>query len=469
MDPERTKRRQSIKIIVSEALMVLTVAVTVVILAFLVSGYWINSNFEVERQGLLQVSSMPTGADVYIDGDSSWLQRTNTSKVLTSGEHTVKLTKEGYDSWSKTITISEGLLYRLHYPRLFLQQGATESVLSVDKAIYGTVSPDRNKLLLATPSSSWQLVGLDSEEVKPSSIAVSSLLATGDSGESITLSPDAIVSAHWDRDSSHVLVELHIQDTTEWLLLDVNSPDKSINLGKEFGSNFVNVQILDDSANTLLALTSGNLRKIDVSGRVISAPIAENVADYDHYNSSEVVFSAKSTTSSDTLEYYVGYAKLSDGKVSRVLSTASPAKVAISRFYDDKYIIIVQGSHVALYSKDDFALLSEYELSFTPATVEVGHSGEFITMSLGDHIATLDMEIQGIREWTTGSSTFGWLDSDMVYAVVDGELVVYDFDGLNRRVLAQDVSAQFPATVSANDRWLYYVHGDTLMRKVISD
>ena len=118
MNPEAKRRRQSLKVVISEAIMVLAVAITVIILGFLVSGYWINSDLKVERQGMLQISSNPTGANVVIDNESSWLQRTNTSKVLAAGEHTITLTKEGYDSWSKTINISEGLLYRLHYPRL---------------------------------------------------------------------------------------------------------------------------------------------------------------------------------------------------------------------------------------------------------------------------------------------------------------------------------------------------------------
>ena len=65
MDPDRLKRRQSLRIIISETIMVLSVVLMVVILAFLVSGYWINSDFKVERQGLLQVSSTPN-AKVYI-------------------------------------------------------------------------------------------------------------------------------------------------------------------------------------------------------------------------------------------------------------------------------------------------------------------------------------------------------------------------------------------------------------------
>ena len=57
MDIEKQKKRQSFKIIISEIIMVLAVIATVTVLAFIVSGYWINSDFEVERQGMVQVSS----------------------------------------------------------------------------------------------------------------------------------------------------------------------------------------------------------------------------------------------------------------------------------------------------------------------------------------------------------------------------------------------------------------------------
>ena len=97
MNQEERLRRQNLRVIVSEALMVVTVAVTVLILAFVVSGYWVNPDGKIERNGMLQISSVPTGADVAIDGETSWLQRTNTNKILTSGKHEINLTKEGYD------------------------------------------------------------------------------------------------------------------------------------------------------------------------------------------------------------------------------------------------------------------------------------------------------------------------------------------------------------------------------------
>jgi len=172
MNSEKRKKRQSIKIIASEAIMVLAVIAIVSVLALIVSGYWLNSDFKVERQGLLQVSSMPTGADVNIDGESSWLQRTNTSKVLPSGEHQIVLSKEGYDSWSKTISITEGLLYRIHYPRLFLQERDSEKVLETTDTTFATISPNHNTMLLANNTTNWRIVDLSQETLKPKVIDI---------------------------------------------------------------------------------------------------------------------------------------------------------------------------------------------------------------------------------------------------------------------------------------------------------
>ena len=173
MDLEQNKRR--LKVIVSEAIMVVAVILMVIILAFIVSGYWVNSDFRIERQGLLQISSIPTGADVEIDGASSWLQRTNTSKVLSSGEHKVVLTKEGYDSWSKTIKITEGLLYRLGYPRLFLnpELRQTEEIFEIPNITAVSVSQNRETMLIMNNTADWTLVNLASDLVEQKKIDVS--------------------------------------------------------------------------------------------------------------------------------------------------------------------------------------------------------------------------------------------------------------------------------------------------------
>lgn len=465
MDSEKIQKRQSLKVIVSEIIMVITVIVTVAILALVVSGYWVNSDFKVERNGMLQIASTPTGADVTIDGEtSSWLQRTNTSRVLASGEHEIILSKEGYDAWSRTINISEGLLYRVHYPRLFLQNRQPESVLDTTATTFATISPDGSKLLLAGDTTEWSLINLSHDTITPQKLNIAAYFSNVSlaDGAATGLFTGQIISADWDHDSSHILFQIRFADATEWVLLDVNNLKNSLNLTKEFGTSFDTVKILDNSSSNLLAIQDHNLHKIDVPGKLISAVLAENVLNFDHYEN-EIVY-----VTTDSEKYAVNIAKIGDEKITQLEVLNSPAKVTISKFYDNMYLTVLQNDQVSLYLKDDFSKVSDFNLSFSPSLMKVGHQGEFITMYEGTQIATLDMEARAVREWSVDGGSFGWLDNDMIYSVASGQLVVYDFDGLNRRVLAQNASGHFPTTVTDN-KWLYYFSDGSLIREKITD
>lgn len=469
MDFERNQRRQSIRIIVSEAIMVLAVVIMVALLAFAASGYWFNADFGIERQGMLQISSIPTGANVEIDGSSSWLQKTNTSKVLSVGEHMIVLTKEGYDTWSKEITISEGLLYRIHYPRLFLKERFVEKLFSIEDITSATISSNHETLMLMNNTTEWKYFNLSDENLVAKKVDVSNIFPSDKSNtdEDPETFGGEITRVKWGADGKHLLIEARFDEKKEWALLDLDDAKNSINLTKEFNVDFSAVEILDYAANSLLAVRNNNLHKIDVRGRSISAVLVEDVVDFDHYNN-EVFFSASLNQKNDDSEdkYYVGSLKLDgDSRIKKLSAFSRLPKVAIAKFYEDKLILVVEENVAKLYDSDGFSELETYELGFVPQTIKVGHEGEFIVMR-GEHksIATLVMETKSIHEWFTDSEDIGWLDNDMIYSVSEGSVIVYDYDGSNRRAIANGVSSWLPVGITDN-RYLYYFADDHLIRE----
>ena len=462
MDQDKIKRLQSFKVIVSEVIMVVAVILIVIVLALVVSGYWLNSDFKVERQGLLQISSIPTGASVEIDGDTSWLQRTNTSKVLTAGEHTINLAKEGYDTWSKTINIREGLLYRIHYPRLFLKERASEKVMDPNDATFATISPDHDTLLIVNSTSKWQVISLNNEKITQRTINVSAFFSSSADQTETDNFNGQILSADWARDNVHILLKVKNDDAIEWVLLDVANIKNSINLSKEFDASFDDIKIVNNSASSLLVLKNQNLRRIDVPNKQFSAIMAENVVSFDHFENEVVFLATKSDKSGNS--HYLASTKIGDDNNLELASFDSGAQVLISKFYDEKYITIVNANLVSLYKETDFEKVNDFELSFAPKRIKVGHDGEFIIMTDGTKIATLDMEALEVKEWEIASSDYGWLDNDMLYAIDEGDLVVYDFDGLNRRDITKNVTSNFPATIT-DDKWLYYFSDGKLIRE----
>lgn len=462
MNLEKRARLRSLRVIVSEAIMVITVAITVVVLALVVSGYWLNSDFEVERQGMLQIYSTPTGANVTVDGDTPWFQRTNTSKVLSSGGHTISLTKDGYDSWSKTVTISEGLLYRLHYPQLFLQNREKETIYDATATTFVSVSPNRKLMLLVNGTTNWILLNLDADNPKPTTIDISEIFS------SVSVANDAsaglftgeISSAEWDYANEHVLFSIKTNSGTEWVLLNVKRPTNSINLTREFATNFSSIKIFDNSANNVLAVRNGNLHKINVGARQVSAVLIEEIGNYDFYES-EIVYISHGQILLANLD--------NNNKVSILEEAVSDStKVMLGKFYENNYIFVVENDSLKVYQKEDFLEVFSAKLEFVPEEIKIGHHGMFVITNSGNHFATLDMESMSVREWTTDSAYFGWLSNYMLYSVDGGELCVYDFDGLNRRALATNVSGRFPATITEN-KWLYYFSDDMIIRERISE
>lgn len=461
MDLEERARRQSLRVITSEIIMVVTVIITVIILAFLVSGYWVNPNGEIERQGMLQIYSTPTGANVEVDGDAPWFQRTNTSKVLSSGEHKIVLTKDGYDSWSRTVSINEGLLYRVHYPRLFLleREKSVAYDLTQEAPSFITVSPDYNSMLVSNKTTTWTLLELNRDEVVATKIDISEIFSSVSKANGATagLFTGKILSADWSSDNEHILFAVENGMTKEWVVLNVKNPSQSVNLMREFAADFDEVRIFDSSANNLLALRNKNLHKIDVTNRQISAILAENIESYDFYDSDLIYFS----------ENKIFLGKINDPKTAILTEVDDNARVLISKFYDEKYNFMILNHKVELFKHENSELVYEGEISFTPEIIKVGHDGGFIFMQNGINIAVLDMEVMDIVEWSLDSENYGWLDSSMLYAIKDGELIVYDFNGQNRRKLSENVSARFPVTITEN-KWLYYFSDDTLVREIIA-
>lgn len=125
----------------------LTVSATVI---FLASGYRLDlKKREVHATGMLVVTSLPDGAAVFVNDVLT--SATNTAGVLlTEGDYTVRLEKQGYHSWSKKIKIQKGLVSKLEallsplYPEL--------KPLTFTGAANPAASPDGSRLVFLANS-----------------------------------------------------------------------------------------------------------------------------------------------------------------------------------------------------------------------------------------------------------------------------------------------------------------------------
>lgn len=437
--------------------MTVVVVIMVIILTFVAMGYKLDKDGELSQNGLVQISTQPTGATVTLDGDTLFA-RTNTSRSLSAGKHTVSLTRSGYDTWEKTITIKSGWLYKLDYPRLFKLERETETVLEFKEGLeFLSMSTDRNNILYAEKGSAkWVWLRVRGDEAEKHEIDIAELfgLTEGFTGE--------IREIVWSGSGDRVLVDW--ADGTTHLNIAVNlaRPENSVNLTREFGMDFSRVRPASNSADKLYVTEGGNLRSISLGNKEISRILVTNVADFDNLESKVLFVTGVDEAGIQTIGYYA------DGdKTPIVLETVAGdgVKLAISEYLDEEYLTIAVGPEVSVYKVEDLTeekkiedLTREEQATFAaaPAELKVYNRGRLVMAREGTKVLMFDMEQGQFVEYELESEPEGWLDGFLIANVADGKLIARDFDGENRRELVAAVSG-YQAMVAANEKFLYYM------------
>ena len=458
---KRRRKQRAIHVAVNEALMVVAIVAIVVMVMLVVTGHSFGTGLDVEKTGLVQIYSVPTAASITIDNELSSFARTNTSRMLTDGEHTITLTKDGYDTWTKKIKVNYGLLYRLHYPRLFLLEREKETVREMTPYKMLSVAPSRNSMLVITNTpTTWELLPISDDNVRPKILNVSNILPViGD-----------LQLISWSENSDKVLFKHVINGKTEWIIVNVRDVKNSINLTKTFGLNISTVKTANNSADSLYALVNGNLHQINVSGSSVSKVMISGVEDFVNYGGAIIYVTTPDVTGMRS----VGIYKEGEQESTIFATTTNPTDkilLAINSYYGDEYLVYTVGSHVYIYEGElpsynqDFkammSLVLDKDISFIPTSLKPTHNGEFVVAQNGTDIAVIDSEVIDAIEFKIENSQTGWLDGFLLYNVVDGKLVVRDFDGSNYRELSTGLADNSPAVISGNDRWIYYVNTES--------
>lgn len=463
MDKEKKKRTQKRRLILTEGLMVLSVIIMVVILTFVAMGYKVGMDGTVGQSGLIQVNSFPTGATVTIDGDELFA-RTNMSRMLSEGGHTVELKKDGYDTWAKTVAISPGLLYKLDYPRLFRTEGEDMEVEKFDDELeFINVAPDQSGIIYAEKGEeNWKYVNIRGDDTKVAEIAVREYV--GADVETVT----------WNNNGDKIIVEWRDGESHGFSLIDVRKNEASLDLTKEFGMDFAKVVPANDSAEKLYVLQDGNLRQISVGGKEISSVMATNVADFTNDRENLLFATEKDEDGEREIRLY------RDGdKESVVLKNTESENVrlVLSEYLDEKYIGMALDEKIYIYKGQfpvtEISNMTEVAKKEVPDEVSEFfeyNNGRLIVAKSKSKVLAFNSELFDMNEFALEGEWIGFLDGFLIGTVSGEKLYVQDFDGENRREIVDGVLARDDsASISKNGKWLYYVaeNGKSLRRKQI--
>ena len=520
MDYEEKKKKQFIRVLIAEAGMVLSVLVIVVVATLAAMGFFISSNGGIEQSGLMQIHSLPTGATVELDGGTLF-SRTNLSKTMSAGEHTLKLSRENYDTWEKTVKMYPGVLVRLHYPRLFLQNRVAEAVMNLsdktkdEKAGLEFYQPSqsRNYIIYAEKgAATWKLLEVKGDEVKTTLLDLSGILPgmveekaetkakVGIDAQSTTPKyhfEGEIMSLTWSKDENRVLAKVSYDGKTEWVLVNLRDVANSLNLTKTFGMSFDRIEMIDNAANQLFALENHQLRRINVSEKTMSRVLLGNIQDFDS-NGANVIYSTTELTAQGGEEKYraIGVYR-NDEKDGTILAKVKPGEktqIALARYFDEDYMCYVVGDKPTILYGDlpsydekgaDLSglktLAEDNVFSTIPESLEVSTGNEYLVARAGVKYMVIDLDMGDLYEYEAPTAGLNWLDGSMMYAVSNGEILVWDFDGTNRRNLSESVKAGSqasedkltpmarPVMIASNNKWMYYLSEDKTGIKLVRE
>lgn len=458
-------RKQIIQRAIVYGLMTVTVIGLVAVLVFIMLGYQFNrDDGRIEQGGLVQFDSRPTGGKVSIDG-ASFGTRTPSKTTLLAGQHFVKMERDGYRSWQKSVDVMAGSVLWLNYTRFVPNELKPANIVDFSTVSSTSVSPDSKWMAIKEVpiDASIHLVDLTNETVKHTTIE----LPAG------SYTPSAEGKAHnfslvkWDPDSRYLLVK-HVYDDTkvEWLVTDTQNVSDTKNITKLLSIEASKVVFSGNNPKILYAQIGNDVRRVDLGSATLSRPLVSNIAEFSIYEDSTIVFS--SLIDPTTKKRSVGYYDEGSDKIQTVRSYTDDgtlvSRFAMGKYFNETYFAINYGEKLDVL-KGDYSSPSKAKQFMTTTIaggsqyLSVATDGRFVVAQQGDTYVVSDLELKKttttqLKGTAEVKDELQWLDTYTVWSDRDSMVRLYEFDGANQQNI-MPVTPGFNVTLNPDAKYLY--------------
>ncbi len=468
MNRQVSKQRQPLVRTAVYSFMTLTVTVIVALLMLVVLGYSFNKkDGKLEQGGLLQFSSIPSGAAVTVD-ELKLGSQTDTKSTVVVGNHFVSYNLPNYRTWQKTIGISAGQIGWLSYARLIPKTVTPQTLHGYTNLTGSLASYTRKYMLLheAAEQPVFTLVNIQNDTLRYDTLTLpTSSYTAPTAGKTQTFTLDS-----WSDDDNAVLVRHAYDDNkTEWLLLDRNSPEKSINISASYGVTPTKVQFAGTGNRLLFVRTDDVVRRINLDEQTLSRPLATKVDTFTAYDDKTIIFA---TTPNDKSQRTVGYAAVDIADPQTIATypaDGQPLYESMADYFNQRYVAIAYGQTLTIQTgtlptPNNHGSLKQVTSQTIPAGVSslaISRNNRFVVAQLSDGYATYDIELKKFDKTTwaypaTAPHTLNWLDDYMLWSDNSGQLRFYEFDGANQQTI-MPAAEGFAASLSQNDKYIYAI------------
>lgn len=466
MKRELSKRRQPFVRAAVYSLMTVSVLVIVTLLMFVVLGYQFNErDGRIEQGGLLQFASEPTGATVTLD-DIKLGPRTNSKANVTTGSHSVSFDRTGYRTWKKTITIDAGEIGWLSYARLIPTTIKPASVRTFANLSSTLASPQQNYMLLheAADQPMFTLANIQGDIVTYTNLT----LPQGSYTQPAIGKAQTFVADSWSENEAAILIKHTYDDNKEeWLLLDRNTPSRSINVSATFAIQPSKIVFAGKGDRLLFTQTDDIVRRINLDEQTLSRPLASRVSYFTGYDDKTIAYA---TSVDDRQQRTVGYAAV-DIPEPVTLGTFpndnQPLYITMSTYFSKRFVVTLHGTVLnvkagTLPTKNDKGALKQIFTENVPVgatDLSLEHNSRFAVMRLPDGYATYDIELNKFDKtvWATQSTSarnLQWIDGYILWSDNGGMLRTYEFDGANQQNI-MPVTEGYAVSINPNGKYIY--------------
>ena len=466
LDPKKTFRH---KILLFSGYFLISVAILIgtIILVYESYGYGINQNGQVIQNGLVYLSSTPNPANIYVN--NKFKTTTNTSFTLPSGIYNFSLSLSGYRTWNRQIEIDGGSIVYFDYPLLIPNKLKTTTLKSYSAAPpLATQSPNKQSLLVMVPGTKYNfdLFNLNNLTQSPTQIVLPSNIVSS------ALSSESWQVVTWANDNQHVLLK-HIYDNkTEYIMLDTNNPNQSVNLTQTFTSvPFDTISLVNDKYDQYYLLNSASQTLYEVSLSNISQPsvVLNNVISFDPYLTNTILYATtKGAPANEVyIEEKVGssyyHIKTFVAGTTYLLNEASyngVIYVACGAESENKVYIYRDPVSQLTNNPKQMPIPSQVLFVKDPNYLSFSDNAQFIMAENGSQFGVFDIVNQhgynynSVLPLQSPQAHANWMDGDRISYISGNKLVMFEYDHNYAQVLESAVP-NYPAVFDPNYNYIF--------------
>lgn len=455
LDPKKEARHR-ILLFVGYILVGVAIVIGTLVLLYQAYGFGIGKNGTVIQNGLVFFSSQPNPANIYVDNKLNKSQ-TNTRLTLPSGIYHVRLARDGYHDWQRTIEVEGGDVQHFDYPFLIPSKLTSKKIADYTAAPgLMTQSPDRRWLLVQTPGSTtaFQVYDLKSPAKAPLELSLPATVPTkAVGGQNWQLE-------EWADDNKHVVLQHNYDGKSEYILVDRTDASQALNINTTLSITPTKLTLLDKKYDHYYWLNgTGELRSATLSDHTPKT-VLQNVLAYQSYASDTLLYATNSGSSAGKVltqlksgdhtypirsfaaggTYLLDLTKY-DGTLYVVAGSSKESKTYI---YKDPTGQLARLPHQAVYPIQVLHVDQPNYLSFSD-------NAQFIVVEHGTQFGVYDIENAKGYNFTSKSPVdppaahATWMDGNRLTYVSGGKLTVFDYDDTNQQTLVPASAGYVPA------------------------